>query len=192
MALGPDLVDVLVGDHRVIDRLLSTVAADGAGDAPADTGDRHLSMTIAELARHITIEEDYLYPLVREIAPGGDVMAATGLSQADDAEQLMKRLERAPRDVTRTALVNDLAEVLRGHVEATEHDVFPALRRTYPPDQLAHLAGVVEMARRTAPTRAHPGAPSTPPWNQILTPGIGLVDKVRDALTGRRTKPDRS
>jgi hypothetical protein len=36
-----------------------------------------------------------------------------------------------------------------------------------------------------APTRPHPFAPDKPPMNKILTAGAGLVDRMRDALTGR-------
>ena len=36
-----------------------------------------------------------------------------------------------------------------------------------------------------APTRPHPSAPDTPPLNKILAPGAGLVDRIRDKITGR-------
>jgi hypothetical protein len=38
--------------------------------------------------------------------------------------------------------------------------------------------------RRHERTRPHPPAPTTPPGNKILDPGVGLVD--RDLLTGRK------
>jgi hypothetical protein len=41
------------------------------------------------------------------------------------------------------------------------------------------------MAKKMAPTRPHPAAPDTPPANKLLAPGAGLVDRLRDALTGR-------
>ncbi|MFY7066141.1 hypothetical protein ACOQFV_09790 [Nocardiopsis changdeensis] len=38
-----------------------------------------------------------------------------------------------------------------------------------------------------APTRPHPGAPDTPPADRLLAPGAGLIDRMRDALSGRRS-----
>ncbi|TDB79974.1 hemerythrin domain-containing protein, partial [Micromonospora sp. KC721] len=35
----------------------------------------------------------------------------------------------------------------------------------------------------------HPDSPATPPWNRLVDPAWGVVDKVRDAVTGRRTYP---
>jgi hypothetical protein len=41
--------------------------------------------------------------------------------------------------------------------------------------------------KKMAPTRPHPSAPDKPPANKILGPGAGLVDRLRDTLTGRST-----
>ncbi len=187
MPVGPDVVELLVEDHREIERLLDD-AVDGA-KLTADESDRRLAVGIAELARHIAVEEEYLYPLVREILPNGDRMSADGLSLDAEAEVLMKQLERSQRN-DRAPLVTDLVHILRRHVQTTEGDLFPALRHWCARDQLEHLAGVVELAKRTAPTHAHPKAPTSTPWNQILSPGIGLVDKARDAVTRRPTRPE--
>jgi hypothetical protein len=183
--MGPDLVDVLVEDHRRIERLFTEIA--GSAD-PTERGGDLVAATIAELSRHIVVEEEYLYPLINAIPTGGPAMAADALRESQHAEVLMKRLERAVHDGDADRVVADLCWVVEGHVRTTEGELFPVLRRECPPDDLQHLAGVVEMARRTAPTRAHPGAPSTPPWNQILAPGLGLIDKLRDALAGRPTR----
>ena len=42
-------------------------------------------------------------------------------------------------------------------------------------------------SKKMAPTRPHPSAPDRPPANKILGPGVGLIDRMRDALTGRNT-----
>jgi hypothetical protein len=184
-----DAVDVLNADHHEIELLLADVRS---GEAlPGDsTGERHLSVAIAEFARHIVIEEEYLYPLAQEVVPDGHRLAAEGVRQGRQAEEVMKRLEAATPTAERAPLVDELVGILARHVQLTEGDLFPALRQECEPDQLEHLAGVLELARRTAPSHAHPGAPHDTPWNQILAPGIGLVDKVRDAVRGRPTRPE--
>jgi len=37
-----------------------------------------------------------------------------------------------------------------------------------------------------APTRPHPLASDRPPLNRLLAPGAGLIDRMRDALSGRK------
>jgi Hemerythrin HHE cation binding domain len=183
MAIEPDLVDVLTDDHHELETMLDTL-----GDAN-DAG--QLAVTIAELVRHIVVEEDYLYPPVRESVPGGDRLAADASADSEHAEWLAKRLEGAVLDeVDRRVLLRDLAEVLQRHVQVTESQMFPALRQALSPGQLRQLAGQAEMAKRTAPTRPHPRAPHTQPWSLIVTPGIGLVDRIRDVMTERPTRPD--
>ncbi len=48
------------------------------------------------------------------------------------------------------------------------------------PYALEELGNKIRQAKKSAPTRPHPGAPSTPPANKLLAPGLGTVDRVRD------------
>ncbi|MFB7216654.1 hemerythrin domain-containing protein, partial [Streptomyces sp. NPDC056255] len=72
------------------------------------------------------------------------------------------------------------------HMRDEEHDLFPKLEATLPPETLDELGRQVRRARQTAPTRPHPLLPNTPPANRLLAPGAGLVDRVRELL---RTNP---
>lgn len=38
-----------------------------------------------------------------------------------------------------------------------------------------------------APARSRPSLPHTPPARDLLAPGAGLVDRIRDLMSGRRT-----
>ena len=186
MADEPDLVDVLVADHDELRVLLDTTTP-----TPSPDDQNHLAVTIAELVRHLVVEEDYLYPAVREVVPNGGPLAAEALAESAKAERWAKQIEELTVDEVELAvLFRHFADSVMRHVRMTEAELFPRLRQHGTPSQLRMLAGQVEMAKRTAPTRPHPHAPRTPPWNQILTPGIGLVDRVRDAMTGRPNRPE--
>jgi hypothetical protein len=50
---------------------------------------------------------------------------------------------------------------------------------------LCELGEKFEKSKKLAPTRPHPSAPDRPPANKILGPGVGLIDRMRDALSGR-------
>ena len=47
------------------------------------------------------------------------------------------------------------------------------------------LGETVERLKKIVPTHPHPMAPDHPPFNALLGPGAGLVDRLRDMLTGR-------
>jgi hypothetical protein len=68
-----------------------------------------------------------------------------------------------------------------------ESEQFPELRARVPRDQLVKMREQVETAKKIAPTRAHPAAPNNELFHKLVGPGVGLMDRVRDKLTGRTT-----
>jgi len=84
-------------------------------------------------------------------------------------------------------LVTTLITNIRHHIEDEESDLLPKLRDACDATQLHDLGEKFERAKKMAPTRPHPLAPDKPPANRILAPGAGLIDRMRDALTGRNT-----
>ncbi|MGW9192438.1 hemerythrin domain-containing protein [Micromonospora chersina] len=108
--------------------------------------------------------------------------------QLADAERTMKELESLdPSEPRFDELLTKLTATIRHHVQDEENDLFPRLRAACAREELVELAGKVEAAKKSAPTRPHPAAPDRPPANKLLAPGTGLVDRMRDALSGRPT-----
>jgi hypothetical protein len=71
------------------------------------------------------------------------------------------------------------------HVREEEQELFPRLTANADRQELQSLGRKVEAMKKVAPTRPHPAAPDTPPMNKLAAPGAGLVDRIRDALSGR-------
>jgi hemerythrin-like domain-containing protein len=182
-----DVVDILLEDHREFERYFAELET-GLGDperrrAVAD-------VVIAELVRHAVAEEAFLYPAAREKLPNGNELADHEIEEHSEAEEIMKRLEGVDAtDPQFSTLVHELATSIRHHLEEEETKLFPALRAACDHEVLVKLGKQVEAAKKVAPTRPHPSAPDTPPMNMVLAPGVGLVDRVRDALSGRPTSP---
>jgi hemerythrin superfamily protein len=183
MGHGGNVIDELVTDHREVEEFFGRIEA-----LPSGAKDRRLyaDQATMELVRHSVAEEMYLYPAVREHVPGGDALADKELQDHAQAEQLMKDLEGCPPDDPEfDRLVGMLMSEIRAHVADEEQNLFPRLRAACPPEALDELGDKVRRAKKTAPTRPHPAAPDKPPANKMLNPGAGLVDRLRDALTGR-------
>ncbi|CAL9604893.1 hypothetical protein SUDANB6_05527 [Streptomyces sp. enrichment culture] len=183
MGHGGNVIDELTTDHREVEELFERIEA-----LPSGHKDRKLyaDQVTMELVRHSVAEEAYLYPAVRQHVADGDALADKELEDHARAEQIMKDLEGcAADDADFDRLVDMLMSEIREHITDEEGNLFPRLRAACPMEALDELGDKVRQAKKTAPTRPHPAAPDKPPMNKLLAPGAGMVDRVRDALTGR-------
>ncbi|MBN3452957.1 hypothetical protein JNN96_02880 [Mycobacterium sp. DSM 3803] len=64
-------------------------------------------------------------------------------------------------------------------------NAFRAHGRGYSACTETDLRELGEKFEKAASTRPHPAAPDRPPVDMIIGPGGGLIDRLRDALTGR-------
>jgi iron-sulfur cluster repair protein YtfE (RIC family) len=178
-----DVVAVLVHDHREVEDIFGKIEKLPAGDPRRK---EYAEDVIIELVRHSVAEEQYLYPATRRLLEGGDGLADREIEEHAEAERTMKEIERRSVDDPEfDRLLAQLASEVRSHVEEEENELFPQLQHAASPEELQELGARVERAKKVAPTRPHPSAPDTPPANKVLGPGAGLVDRARDALTGR-------
>jgi hemerythrin superfamily protein len=179
-----DVVDDIISDHREFEQIFKEI------EQSDDTEHRRdlVEHVIVELVRHSVGEEQYLYPAARRVLDDGDEIADHELEEHAEAEKIMKEIEKAGGDDPQfDDLVRSLIKDIRHHIEDEEEDLLPKLRAVCSEDDLRELGEKFEQAKRTAPTRPHPSAPDTPPANKVLDRGAGLIDRVRDALTGRAT-----
>ncbi|MFF0945438.1 hemerythrin domain-containing protein [Kocuria sp. CPCC 205300] len=181
---GTDVVDILTADHRDMLELIGRIKETPEADRRRDLADT----LIAEVMRHAVAEEMYVYPAVEEHVPNGAEEVEHDKKEHDEIVQVMKRLEDA--DASGPAfleLVRELEAQLRHHIDDEESDQFPKLRAGIPTDQLVALGEKVQTAKKLAPTRPHPHAPHSELFHKTVGPGVGMIDRLRDKLTGRRT-----
>ncbi|MFD9591208.1 hemerythrin domain-containing protein [Kitasatospora sp. NPDC059973] len=183
MGHGGNVIEELMADHREVEDMFGRIRAmSGGGQALRDVIDQ---VTI-ELVRHSVAEEQYLYPAVREHLDGGDALADREIEDHRQVEDLLKQLEDLRTDdPTMGSVLRQLMDEVSAHVEDEETNLFPMLRTACTPEQLDDLGDKVRRAKAMAPTRPHPAAPDSPTASKLLGPGVGLVDRARDFVTGR-------
>ncbi|MEX5297896.1 hemerythrin domain-containing protein [Kocuria sp. CPCC 205292] len=183
-ASGTDVVDILTADHREMLELLGQI------EGTADAGRRRdlADTVIAEVMRHAVAEEMHVYPAMAKHLPDGAEEVEHDKQEHDELVQVMKQVEGV--DASEPAfleLIREMQSQLRHHIEDEESDQFPKLRAHIPAGDLVELGEKVETAKKVAPTRPHPHAPHSELFHKTIGPGVGMVDRLRDKLTGRST-----
>ncbi|SHH51943.1 hemerythrin domain-containing protein [Streptomyces sp. 3214.6] len=178
-----NVIQELMADHREVEALFEQI---GSQTADADARRALADQLTMELVRHSVAEEQHLYPVVRRYVDDGDDLADKEIADHSEVERMLKELEDCqPADARFDLLINQLKSSVTAHVRDEENRLFPLLAEACPAESLNELGDKVRAAKKTAPTRPHPAAPDTPPLNKLLAPGAGMVDRVRDMLTGR-------
>ena len=156
--------------------------------ADAQTRRDSADALIAEVMRHAVAEEMFVYPAVEKHVPDGAAKVEEDKKEHQTIVEVMKQIEDL--DASTPAFldrVRELEAALRHHVQEEELDQFPQLRAHIDADTLVAIGAKVETAKKMAPTRPHPHAPHSALFHKTVGPGVGMIDRLRDALTGRNT-----
>lgn len=144
----PDVIDLLLEDHRVVRGLIAELdAADGPDEQ------RRLYLRIAELhCGHEAAEEHVVFPALRRAAPGAANAALARIGEHEELDQLLDEMQRlAPTGLAFAKRAVALVLELTAHLDAEEQLVFPLLRQYVPAQDLVALAAESARAKERAP-----------------------------------------
>lgn len=179
-----DLIMFLTDQHRQVEQLFSQLES-----IEGSTGDQAQQLSeqvVMSLVQHSVAEEIYLYPTARENLRDGNQIADREVREHQEVEETLQQLESlTPDDSQFWPTVRQVIGSVAGHVQEEENELFPKLRDACSEEALRDLGQKVEQAEKFAPTRPHPSSPSEGSPLAALAPGAGLVDRVRDTLSGR-------
>jgi hemerythrin superfamily protein len=180
-----DMVSVLVRDHLEIKEYFQQLEAATDPKARRDIADQ----LTAEVTRHSVAEEMYLYPAARKALPNGDQLVDEELKEHAEAEELLKRWEKLDGDDPEFMTVYaDIKKGLLHHIdEEEEPKLFPEMQAALDHDEQVELGEKITRAKKLAPTRPHPSAPDSPPMDKVLGVPMGIIDRIRDKMSGRET-----
>ncbi len=161
MTATPDAITLLEADHDEVDALFAKY--DALGDRAIVTKQELVERIGRELAIHTYIEEQILYPRVREAGRRIKDEVLEGLEEHHLIKTTLAELaDLTAKDERFDAKVQVLKEQVEHHVEEEEADMFPRIRKALDERELEDLGAALDAAKAGAPTQADPSAPDEP------------------------------
>lgn len=131
-----DAVTLLTKQHQEAKALFERIEASG------DNGEKQrlLEEVMAALKTHTKIEEEVLYPVLRNQVKGGGEMFEEAMQEHEEAKKAMKELESmTPADADWQKHFEILMHGVLHHATEEEVEMFPKLQEQYSADYLEEL-----------------------------------------------------
>ena len=155
--MSTDAIVMLKDDHKLI--LKSFRDFEAAGEAAYKTKGKLVDRIIELLTVHTYIENEVMYPRVRELVPELEDDVLESYEEHHVADVLVMELAgMQPTDERFTAKTTVLIENVRHHIEEEEQEWFPQVREALGRKVLQGIGAEMAQARERAPRR--PAQPS--------------------------------
>jgi hemerythrin superfamily protein len=148
--MASDAITLLKADHREIRRMFREYRR--TGDRAVKTKAKLVQQIIEFLTVHTYIEDEVMYPQVRELLPDlGEVMLES-YEEHHVADLLCAELAAMTPDAEHfEAKTIVLIENVTHHIEEEEGDRFPKIRAGLSRAKLREIGAMLEQARQQAP-----------------------------------------
>jgi hemerythrin-like domain-containing protein len=155
--MSNDAIVMLKNDHKEILGVFKDF--EKAGDGALKTKGRLVDRMIELLTVHTYVENEVMYPRVRELVPDLEDDVLESYEEHHVADVLVTELSvMKPEDERFTAKTTVLIENVRHHIEEEETEWFPQVRAALGRRTLQELGAEMVEARKKAPRR--PSQPS--------------------------------
>jgi hemerythrin-like domain-containing protein len=152
-----DAIVLLKDEHKLIKKTFNDF--EKAGDKAYAAKGKLVDRMIELLTVHTYIENEVMYPRVRELLPEVEDDVLESYEEHHVADVLVVELSAMkPEDERFTAKTTVLIENVRHHIEEEEQEWFPKVREGLGRKQLQELGADMIKARKKAPTK--PSQPS--------------------------------
>ncbi|GAA2121361.1 hemerythrin domain-containing protein [Nocardioides bigeumensis] len=155
--MSTDAIVLLKNDHKEIRKTFD--AFEKAGDNAAATKQRLVDKMIELLTVHTYLENEVMYPRVRELLPALEDDVLESYEEHHVADVLVVELAgMKPSDERFTAKTTVLIENVRHHMDEEEQEWFPEVRKGLGRKALQDIGAEMVKLRKKAPKR--PSQPS--------------------------------
>lgn len=181
-----DAITFLRQDHKSVLGLFEALDGAPSGTGAEASGLQTMvnNLIIAE-SQHEAIEEQFFWPAVRNAI--GDGLADKAIEQEQAGKKLLQRLEDGkPGEPGYHEALQEFIAAGREHIAYEQDVVWPQVEVVISRADLEKIGEKLETAKKVAPTRPHPDTPPSPAVLKTMGMGAAVVDRVRDAITGRR------
>ena len=149
--MASDAITLLKADHREIRRLFREYRR--TSSRATKTRGKLVRQIIELLTVHTYVENEVLYPRVRDLLPELDEDVLESYEEHHVADVLCAELAvMSPDDEHFEAKTVVLMDNVNHHIDEEEGDRFPKIRSGLRRTQLRDLGGMIEQARKKAPT----------------------------------------
>ncbi|MEY2471289.1 MAG: hypothetical protein QOK28_618 [Actinomycetota bacterium] len=136
-----DAIEFLTKEHEEAKSLFERIEA----AADPQTKEQLTRQVIAALRAHTKIEEEVLYPLIREGMKGGSKLFEEAMQEHQEAKKAMKELEsKPPTDSEWQDQFEILMHGVLHHAKEEEAEMFPKMRETFSQERLNELGKQLE------------------------------------------------
>jgi hemerythrin superfamily protein len=181
-------VQLIKKDHRTVRGLFRKF----------ESADRHSERQqlgqeiIEELSVHAAIEEQLVYPLLRERDARMEDAVLEALEEHHAMKLILDELDELSADHERyRAKMHVVREQVETHIEEEEDRVLPRLEAVLDEEERKEMADAMLAMKEAAPTHPHPAAPDTPRGVGIASLVASVTDAGKD-LVRSITSPDRA
>jgi iron-sulfur cluster repair protein YtfE (RIC family) len=148
---------------------------------------------IEELSVHATIEEQLIYPLIRNAnASRGAGAVLNALEEHHVMKLVLAELDAMEVSEARyAAKIHVVRESVESHIAEEERTLLPLLARSLDSAMSRDLTNAMRLMKSTVPNHPHPAAPDEPPGGLVA----GILAKMGDAgkdLMRKITQPDKA
>ena len=155
--MSTDAIVLLKADHKEIRKLFADF--EKAGDDAHSTKQRLVDKMIELLTVHTYIENEVMYPRVRELLPDLEDDILESYEEHHVADVLVMELSSMKASDERfTAKTTVLIENVTHHIQEEEDEWFPQVREGLGRKALQDIGAEMQAARKKAPTK--PSQPS--------------------------------
>lgn len=175
-----DVIRILLEQHARIRELFAHVKS-AEGEHKQQTFDELRAL----LAVHETAEEMVLRPVSRETA--GEAVAEARNGEEKEANKVLKELEDI--DVSSGQFdqqLGALEKAVSHHAEKEESEEFSSVLSDCDEQKRASMGKKLRTAESIAPTHSHPAVAGSTTAQWTVGPFASLVDRTRDAISGKR------
>ena len=155
--MSTDAIVMLKNDHKEIEKAFK--AFEKAGENATKEKERAVKRIIELLTVHTYIENEVMYPRVRELLPELEDEIDESYEEHHVADLVVMELYGMKGSMERfDAKTTVLIENVRHHIEEEEQEWFPRVRESLGRKQLQDIGAEMERARKKAPKK--PSQPS--------------------------------